>query len=56
MENAIKLFAAIGIAAGMIAAVLHEYQNLTSGKKSVNDFIANPNCLGRIGKINDTAQ
>lgn len=33
LENAIKLFAAIGIAAGTIAAVLKEYQNLTSGPR-----------------------
>lgn len=47
MNNAIKLFAAIGIAAGMIAAVLHEYQNLTSGEKSIDDFLADPKYLGK---------
>lgn len=50
MENAIKLFTAIGIAAGMIATVLIEYQNLSSGKKSVGDFLTNPKNLGRSGK------
>lgn len=51
MNNAIKLFAAIGIAAGMIAAVLHEYQNLMSGEKSVDDFLANPTkYLGKSGR------
>ena len=55
MNNAIKLFAAIGIAAGMIAAVLHEYQNLTSGEKSVDDFLSNPKYLGKSGRDN-TAQ
>lgn len=52
MENAIKLFAAIGIAAGTIAAVLHEYQNLTSGKKSVDDFIPSSKYLGGIDSKN----
>ncbi len=30
MEKAIKLFAAIGVAAGTIAAVLSEYRRITS--------------------------
>ena len=53
MENEIKLFAAIGIAAGMIAAVLNEYQSLTLGKKSVDDFIPGSKFFD---KSNKTAQ
>lgn len=45
MENAIKLFAAIGIAASMIAAVLHEYQELTTGKKQVKDYLPDPKVI-----------
>ena len=50
MENAIKLFTAIGIAAGMIATVLTEYQNLSSGKKSVDEILPDPKHLGKSGK------